>query len=109
YWQDFERLHGYYQSTMIEALIDVKEAKIRVLKRFIDEAKQQRASNSEDTINELKSSLTTEKKKSWTLQDVFRGARGSDTLLRRNVELRKVGVFTEKEKFLVRDSDIAES
>src|SRR3954451_5520941 len=44
--------------------------------------------------------------KNWQLSDIFRGAKGADTLLQRKVRLRRLKVFTENEKFLVKTSDI---
>jgi hypothetical protein len=43
----------------------------------------------------------------WRLSDVFRGAKGRGTLLGHLIRLRRLGVYTEKHKFLSTTTDIA--
>ncbi|CAG8678677.1 6523_t:CDS:2 [Funneliformis mosseae] len=81
-WQDFESLHGYYQRALIKSLINVKNAQILAL---------------EKSISTLQCLSVTKK-----VDD------GDATLLHCQVELRDVGVFIEKEKFLVKTTDIAQ-
>jgi hypothetical protein len=90
-WHDFECLHGYYQKALIEALINVKKARIQYLKEI---------NNS--------NGLVIEEQKNWCLSDIFRGAKGNPNLLKCQVKLHQLDVFTEKNKLLVKTTDIAE-
>ncbi|CAB4436218.1 unnamed protein product [Rhizophagus irregularis] len=90
-WQDFECLHGYYQKALVVALINVKNARIRYLKEIKDSK-----------------GLVVEEQNNWCLSDIFRGAKGKSNLLKCQVKLRQLDVFTEKNKLLVKTTDIAE-
>ncbi|CAG8634545.1 6059_t:CDS:2 [Paraglomus brasilianum] len=109
-WQDFEVLHGYYQKALIEALINLKDAKVRALEDRIGDLKKELAGVKGAQayyIEKEISHLTDEKQKNWHLSDVFRGAKGDAALLQHEVILHKVGVFTEKERFLTLSKDTA--
>jgi hypothetical protein len=95
-WQDFEYLHGYYQKALIEALINVKNARIQFLKRHLI-----------DTSEEI-NDLNNEEQKSWCLSDIFRGAKGDANLLKCQVKLRQLGVFIEK-KYLLKQQTLRNS
>ncbi|RIA91522.1 hypothetical protein C1645_821932 [Glomus cerebriforme] len=90
-WQDFECLHGYYQKALIEALINIKKARIQYLKEINDS-----------------DGLIIEEQKNWCLSDIFRGAKGNANLLKCQVKLHQLDIFTEKNKLLVETMDIAE-
>ncbi|CAG8767417.1 13659_t:CDS:1, partial [Funneliformis caledonium] len=114
-WQDFESLHGYYQRALIKSLINVKNARILALEKSISTLQCLSVTKKEDDvyniiyqIDKKKSYLSSKKQMKWCLSDIFRGAKGDATLLQRQVELRDVGVFIEKEKFLVKTTDIAQ-
>ncbi|CAI2178094.1 8894_t:CDS:2 [Funneliformis geosporum] len=101
WWQDFECLHGYYQRALIEALINVKNARIQFLKKQLTDSTSKE-------INDLEIRLVNEEQKSWCLSDIFRGAKGNANLLKYQVKLRQLDVFIEKNKLLVETTDIAE-
>ncbi|RUS14452.1 hypothetical protein BC937DRAFT_93803, partial [Endogone sp. FLAS-F59071] len=58
-------------------------------------------------IVRLETQLANEQRENWRLSDVFRGAQGDATLLQHEVKLRKLNVFTEKERFLVKTTSTA--
>ncbi|RGB40528.1 hypothetical protein C1646_687708, partial [Rhizophagus diaphanus] len=114
-WQDFKNLYGYYQKAIIDSLIEVKNSIILSIKHKIYhlevEDKNQTDSYEKSKINaEIKritNDLAIQTNKNWQLSDIFPGAKGASTLLQRKVQLRKLKVFTENEKFPVKTSDIA--
>jgi hypothetical protein len=114
-WQKFELLYGHYQKALIDSLINVKESKLLSINYRIEllesNLKKEVDNNTrlqiEDEIKIQNINLTNEMNMNWQLSDIFRGAKGTDTLLQRRVRLHKLKVYTENEKFLVKTSDIA--
>lgn len=114
-WQNFELLYGYYQKALIDSLINVKKSnllsinhKIQLLQSNLQkEVDDNTKLQIEDEIKMQNINLTNEMNMNWQLSDIFRGAKGADTLLQHRVRLHKLKVYTENEKFLVKTSDIA--
>ncbi|KAF9925588.1 hypothetical protein BGZ65_007660, partial [Modicella reniformis] len=90
-WQDFEGLLGHFQKAIIDALITIR---LSERGRATEIGK---AIAGEDVPLE---------QESWRLCEIFRGARGSSTLLDRQVRLKSLGVYQEKKKCIVEKTDI---
>jgi hypothetical protein len=114
YWQDLKCLHGYYQRALVEALINVRDTKIQA---FVNRIKRLQINRTKATdagkvviidneIADAELCLTKEQQKNWLLSDIFRGAKGDETLLRREVRLRELKVFIEKERFLAQKNSV---
>ncbi|CAG8661461.1 7898_t:CDS:2, partial [Ambispora gerdemannii] len=114
-WQNFELLYIYYQKAIIDSLIEVQRSmvlsiqhKIQLLQSSLQqevEANKRLQINDEIKIRE--ENLISQINMNWRLSDIFRDAIGVDTLLQRRVRLRRLKVFTEKEKFLQRTDSVA--
>ncbi|CAG8739623.1 9465_t:CDS:2, partial [Funneliformis caledonium] len=104
-----------FTSDVETVLIEVKNSMILSIKHKIYHLevkdKNQTDSYEKSKINaEMKrvtNDFAIQTDKNWQLSDIFRNAKGADTLLQRKVRLRRLKVFTENEKFLVKMSDIA--
>ncbi|CAG8536916.1 11796_t:CDS:2, partial [Racocetra fulgida] len=114
-WQDFELLYVYYQKAIIDSLIEVQKSmisstqhKIQLLYSHLQqEVEAKKRTQIDQKIKIQNEKLTDQMNMNWRLSDVFRGAKGDDTLLQRRVRLYKLKVFTEKENFLQRTDSIA--
>ncbi|KAF9979887.1 hypothetical protein BGZ65_005864 [Modicella reniformis] len=114
-WKDFETLVGHLQKAMINALINVRNTILAVVEDRISKLqKQGEAENaSEDSLkthylklNIAAEEVLLEKAKVTTLSHVFRGAKGSASVLERQVRLQPMTVFEEATKSLVLKDDI---
>ncbi|KAG0305792.1 hypothetical protein BGZ99_001980 [Dissophora globulifera] len=117
-WEDFDTLLGHYQKAVISALINVRDTSIVVLRNKINNLQEAvvaatAAGNFSRTVD-IKDNITDERlllehaeaKTCWHLSEVFRGAKGSSRLLRRQVKLRELEVFREATKSLVLKDDV---
>ncbi|CAG8567503.1 3221_t:CDS:2 [Diversispora eburnea] len=114
-WQNFELLYVYYQKAIIDSLIEVRKSiilsiqhKIQLLQSCLQqEVEANKRLQIGDEIKIQRENLTCQLSMNWRLSDIFRGAKGVDALLQRRVQLRKLNVFAEKDKFLERTDSIA--
>ncbi|KAF9435900.1 hypothetical protein BGZ76_005294 [Entomortierella beljakovae] len=116
-WHDFEVLLPYYHKAIIDALISTDKGVIDLMAE-INECGQNRTnavgSGNEDLrnsldrmISNLKESLAEKKAMIMRpLSKIFRGAKGSKDLLKREVKLREMDVFQEAVKCLVFKTDM---
>ncbi|RIB18477.1 hypothetical protein C2G38_2036856 [Gigaspora rosea] len=86
---------------------EVEDSKLLQINDEIKFQKNRKLLQINDEIKIQKEKLTVQKKKNWQLSDIFRGAKGAKMLLQRSVRLRKLEIFTEKDKFLKRTGSIA--
>ncbi|RHZ54564.1 hypothetical protein Glove_426g36 [Diversispora epigaea] len=113
-WQNFELLYVYYQKAIIDSLIEVRKSiilsiqhKIQLLQSCLQqEVEANKRLQIDDEIKIQRENLTCQLSMNWRLFDIFRGAKGVDALLQRRVQLRKLNVFAEKDKFLQRTDSI---
>ena len=98
-WQDFELLYPYFQTLLNNSKLGLIESEMSgITKRLQWAGLESEKPKLQEKLDELKTRM----EKSWTIQDIFRGARGKQSVLDMPIKLANYEVYFEKHQCLHR-------